>query len=186
MNIEQIIEENKKLKNDIEQKDKEIQKLKSDINNNINEINNLKNEKQKLFEENQNLKNLNNELSNKLKLLQLNNINNNQNIADKNNIMPKVDELKIKDNNVNELKDLIPVIFQTVDKEITYAFICKKTDKFNKIEELFYETFPDLEENENYENQFKIKGKRVIKTKTMEKNNINYSDIIVLNRIKVE
>lgn len=123
----------------------------------------------------QKLKDINNELSNKIKLLQSNNLNNNI----------KIDELKINDNNINELKDLIPVIFQTIDKKITYAFICRKTDKFNRIEEKFYEIFPELEENEEYENKFKIKDKRIIKTKTITQNNINYSDIVVLNREKV-
>lgn len=143
----------------------------------------MKNDNKRLIDENQKLKNINNELSNKIKLLQLNNINNNQ-IIDNN--IPKMDEIKIKQNNMNELNDLIPVIFQTADKKITYAIISKKSDKFNKLEDIFYEKFPELEENEEYENQFKINGKRVIKTKTLEKNNINYSDIAVLNRIKVE
>ena len=96
-----------------------------------------------------------------------------------------MDEVKINNNNINDLNDLIPVIFQTIDKKVTYAFICRKTDKFNKIEEKFYENFPELEENEEYDNKFKMKGKKIIKNKTIAQNNINYSDIIVLYREKV-
>ena len=187
MNVDKLVEENKKLKNEIEQKNNEIEKLKSDITNYINEINNLKNEKKNLDiyqQENQKLKNLNDELSNKVKILENQNINlNNQ---DKN--IQLVNELKGNDNNLNELnisKDLIPVIFQTTDKKITYAIICRKTDKFNKIENIFYEIFPDLEETEELENIFKVKGKKVIKAKTLAQNNINYSDIVVLNKIKI-
>ena len=187
MNVDKLVEENKKLKNEIEQKNNEIEKLKSDIANYINENNNLKNEKKNLDiyqQENQKLKNLNDELSNRVKILENQNINlNNQ---DKN--IQLVNELKGNDNNLNELnisKDLIPVIFQTTDKKITYAIICRKTDKFNKIENIFYEIFPDLEETEELENIFKVKGKKVIKAKTLAQNNINYSDIVVLNKIKI-
>ena len=150
----------------------------------------MKNEKQKFndyIKENQKLKNMNNELLNKVKILESNN--QNINIINKDKNIQLMDELKIKDNNVNELnipKDLIPVIFQTADQKTTYAIICKKTDNFIRIEKIFYEIFPELEENENYENSFKNKGKRVIRTKTLAQNNINYSDIITLNRIKVE
>ena len=187
MNVDKLVEENKKLKDEIEQKNNEIEKLKSDIANYINENNNLKNEKKNLDiyqQENQKLKNLNDELSNRVKILENQNINlNNQ---DKN--IQLVNELKGNDNNLNELnisKDLIPVIFQTTDKKITYAIICRKTDKFNKIENIFYEIFPDLEETEELENIFKVKGKKVIKAKTLAQNNINYSDIVVLNKIKI-
>ena len=187
MNVDKLVEENKKLKDEIEQKNNEIEKLKSDIANYINENNNLKNEKKNLDiyqQENQKLKNLNDELSNRVKILENQNINlNNQ---DKN--IPMMNELKGKDNNLNELnisKDLIPVIFQTTEQKITYAIICRKTDKFNKIENIFYEIFPDLEETEEFENIFKVKGKKVIKNKTLAQNNINYSDIVVLNKIKI-
>ena len=187
MNVDKLVEENKKLKDEIEQKNNEIEKLKSDIANYINENNNFKNEKKNLDiyqQENQKLKNLNDELSNRVKILENQNINlNNQ---DKN--IQLMNELKGNDNNLNELniaKDLIPVIFQTTDKKITYAIICRKTDKFNKIENIFYEIFPDLEETEELENIFKVKGKKVIKAKTLAQNNINYSDLVVLNKIKI-
>ena len=130
---------------------------------------------------------MNNELLNKIKILESNN--QNINLINKDRNIQLMDELKIKDNNLNELnipKDLIPVIFQTADQKTTYAIICRKSDKFNKIENIFYENFPELEETEDYENSFKNKGKRVIKAKTLAQNNINYSDIITLNRIKVE
>ena len=177
----------------MEQKNNEIQKLKSDITNYINEINILKNEKQKLnsdlnvsINENQKLKNINNELSNKLKLLESNNANNNLNNQigfDKDKIL--MEELKIKDNKLNELKDLIPVIFQSKDQKITYAIICRNTDKFKKIENILYEKFPEFEESENYVYYFTINGKKVIKAKTMAENNINYSDIVIVNKVEI-
>ena len=181
--INNYINEINKIKDDINEKNNIIQKLESDINNHINEINILKNENQKL----------NNELSNKLKLLQSDNIKNNLNnqvIPDNNNkIISLMEELKVKDNKINEfneLKDLIPVIFQTKDQKITYAIICRRTDKFNKIENILQEKFPELfEENEKYVNYFTIKGKKILEFKTMAQNNINYSDIIVVNKVEI-
>ena len=167
----------------MEQKNNEIQQLKLDINNYKNEIDRAKNEKQKLNEdlniyinENQRLKNMNNELSNRL-----NNLNNGM-IADKDKILMK-DELKVKD---NELKDLIPVIFQSKDQKITYAIICKSTDKFKNIEEILYEKIPEFEEDDNYFTYFTIKGKRVKKRETMAQNNINYSDIVIVNKQEIK
>jgi len=185
------VEENNKLKKDVEEKNNEIKNLKSDITNYINEINNLKSEKQKLnndlnndINEIQKLKNMNNELSNRLKLLESNNNANNRIISDKDKIIPSIGESKIKDNNINELKDLIPVIFQSKDQKITYAIICRTTDKFNKLENILYEKFPELE-SENYVNYFTINGRKVMKTKTMAQNNINYSDIVVVNKVEI-
>ena len=198
INKEQIVEENNKLKIDMEQKNNEIQKLKSDITNYINENNQLKNEKEKLnsnlndyIEENKKLKNINNELSNKLKLLESNNINknlNNQLLSDNEKIISLMEELKIKDNKIkeiNELKDLIPVIFQCNDPKITYSIICRKTDKFVEKERFIYEKFPELEENEDYEYYFTFRGKKLKKGKTMAENNINYSDIVEIIKIKI-
>ena len=183
----------------MEQKNKEIQKLKEDMTSNINEINKLKNEKDKLnsdintyIKEIKELKNINNELSSKLKLLGENNLNknlnNNQIISDNEKINSLMEELKIKDNKIKELsefKDLIPVIFQSKDKTITYSIICRKTDKFINIENILYEKFQELDAEENYEYFFTIKEKKVKKTKTMAENNINYSDIVVINKVEI-
>ena len=73
-----------------------------------------------------------------------------------------------------------------MDQKIIYAIICRKTDKFNNIENILYENFPELEETEEYENSFKVKGRRITKSRTMAQNNINYSDIIVVNKVKIE
>ena len=151
----------------------------------------MKNEKQKLnndlndyIKENQKLKNMNNELSIRIKLLESNLSNNNANnpiISDK----EKIGVSKMKANNINILEDLIPVIFQSKEQKITYAIICRTTDKFNIIENILYEKLPELEENEQYENKFTIKGRKVLKSRTIAQNNINYSDIIEINKIEI-
>jgi len=98
-------------------------------------------------------------------------------------------ELKLKDEEINNLKSknpfdlkngerLMTIIFTSADSKIHYSFICKNTDKFNKIENMLYEIYPDYEEEDNF---FTVNGKRIIKSKTIEQNNINFSDVILLN-----
>ena len=102
-------------------------------------------------------------------------------------------ELKIKDNYIQELKSknpfnlnkdekLMPIIFWSVDQKIHYAFICKNTDRFNKIENMLYDIYPEYQEDENF---FTVRGKKIIKSKTIEQNNIQYSDIIILNKYDI-
>ena len=83
------------------------------------------------------------------------------------------------------IEDFIPVIFQSKDQKILYSIICAKTDKFIQIENKLYEKFPELEESDNYELYFTINGKRVKRSKTIADNNINYSDIVTINKIEI-
>ena len=107
-------------------------------------------------------------------------------------ILSLMEQIKTKDDIINELrkknennqiglkeeKNLMPVIFQSADSKIHYAFICKKTDKFHKFEDMLYEKYPEYLENENY---FTANGIKINRYKTMEENKIKYSDIILLN-----
>ena len=140
--------EKENLKLKLVEKENEIQKLKNE-NNYINQIKKYENEIQTL-------KNDNSNLISTIKLFEKN--------------------LKIEDNKINEF--LMPVIFQSVDSKIHYAIICKNTDRFNMIENILYDKYPEYIENENY---FIVNGIKINKNKTMEQNNIKYSDIITLN-----
>ena len=117
---------------------------------------------------------------------------NNINIANdnKDEIISLLKKLEIKENEIKQLKQimpyelkngekLMPIIFTSTDQKIHCAFICKNTDKFNLIENLLYEVYPEYQENENF---FTVNGNRVNKSKTMEQNNIKPSSIILLNR----
>ena len=136
------------------------------------------------------LENVINENEKNLKEIK-NSFNNNNNIKKNENDNEKVDflmkQLKIKDNEINALKsktafnlnpeELIPVIFKTFDGKLDYSIICKKTDKFNMIENKLYEQFPEYRETENL---FLLNGNRINKAKTIQENNIRYSDRIIL------
>ena len=46
------------------------------------------------------------------------------------------------------------------------------------IENILYDIYPEYIENENY---FIVNGNKINKNKTIEQNNIKYSDIVILN-----
>ena len=167
----------------MQEKENEIKKLRLNGNNNVNQIKNFyENEIQRLKKEN-------NDLNNKIKTLEIN----------KNKVLCALKaELEIKNNTINklanslnELKDrknqfdlkerenLMTIIFQSIDESIHYAIICKKTDRFEAIENILYDKYPIYLDKKN---NFTVNGKNINKSKTMEENKIKYSDIIILNK----
>ena len=103
-------------------------------------------------------------------------------------IIQLLEENKNKEKEINELKSKLPfdiskdeklmtIIIVSEDQRIHYSFICKNTDKFNRIEGLLYDIYPEYKEVENY---FLANGNKVNKFKTLEENRIKNSDIITL------
>lgn len=145
----------------------------------------IKNENMKKEKEKEHIQSINEELTNKIKEIAINNNANNINL---NKINELLEQLIFKENELKEFKSnfpfnikngekLMPVIFQSVDKKVNYAFICKNTDKFNIIENMLYDVFPEYIDSENY---FFVNGNKINKNKTFEQNNIKYSDIILM------
>ena len=174
------------LKNRVKELDNQIVFLK---NENIR----LKNDEKKYEDEIKELKNNNNQLKKKFQLLK----NDNNEIYDNNinyaKIIELMEEIKQKDNELKELKSKLPfnlnkndklmtVIFISNDQSVHYSFICKNNDKFNRIENLLYDEYPQFQETENY---FTVNGHKIIKSKTMEENKIKNSDIIILNKYEI-
>jgi vacuolar-type H+-ATPase subunit I/STV1 len=139
-----------------------------------------------------------NEEKNKNKLLnskinELNEkINDLQKITNKNDNMVNTLQLleEIREKEIKEIKANLPfdiskgeklmtVIFISDDQKIHYSFICKNTDKFNRLENILY----NVEEYKSYlqsENYFLLNGKKINKYLTLEENGIKNSDIITL------
>ena len=103
-------------------------------------------------------------------------------------IIQLLEENKNKEKEINELKSKLPfdiskdeklmtIIIMSSDQKMHYSFICKNTDKFNRIEGLLYDIYPEYKEVENY---FLANGNKVNKFKTLEENRIKNSDIITL------
>ena len=74
------------------------------------------------------------------------------------------------------------VIFTSNDENLHHSIICRSIDIFNVIENRLYKEYPEYSENDNY---FVVNGKIVNKEKTLEENNIKNSDIIKLNKKKI-
>ena len=54
---------------------------------------------------------------------------------------------------------------------------CKNTDLFVRIEERLYNEFPKYK---NYETQFKVNARPILRFKTLEENRIKNNDMIAL------
>ena len=200
--IEEFIKKNTpnmaELKNKIEVLEKDKKNLENRINELMKEnmkikeykkeINLLKNKLEVYEKDNEELKNkiknLNKNIDEKKKIFPNNDINNN-----KDKIIELMEELKIKEKEIKDIKSVLPfelkkndkllsVIFFSVDQKIHYSLICKNTDKFSRIEEKLFEAFPDCQE-ENY--YFMYNGCRINRYKTLEELNIKNSSIITMN-----
>ena len=174
-------------KNDLVNENK---KLNEELNNYKRENENLKNELNKLKENNNKL---NNELMN------YKNIINNLNIIQQNNqenikMISNLNELiLIKDKEINDLKiklidsgnknkiinndDLIFVHFISIDEKINYSIKCLKSDTFADVEEKLYKKYEEYRETNN---NFRSKGKLILRFKKISENNIKDCDKIYL------
>ena len=83
-----------------------------------------------------------------------------------------LNQLKEKDEEIKELKSnfpfeikkgekLLSIIIMSQDESIIHSFICKNTDQFYKIENLFYEQYQNYAETEN---SFFLNGHKIKKT----------------------
>ena len=75
--------------------------------------------------------------------------------------------------------DKLIINFISKEENIIYSVLCQKTDIFSKIEELFYQKYPNYK---NIDNNFTLNGNKIIKDKSLEDNNIKDNDIIVLDK----
>ena len=75
------------------------------------------------------------------------------------------------------------VIFNSTDQKIHYVLICKNTDIFNRLENFLYKIYKEYKDSEN---NFTCNGIRINKYRTLEENNIKFSDVIILNKYEID
>ena len=75
---------------------------------------------------------------------------------------------------------IISVIFTSDDENIHYSVICKNTEKFIRLEEKLKNKYPDYSE---FDCSFKVNGKKIDKFKSLDENNIQNGDIIILKTL---
>ena len=143
------------------------------------------------------LQNVNEYLEKELKTEREKNLNastkENTSIEDPNKIIKLYDEISENQKEIKNLKGklerfpfelcenekLMSVIISTEDKNIQYSVIAKNTDKFLRIEEKFYEQFPEFGK---VENSFNINGNKINKYQTLEENSIKNSELIIIKK----
>ena len=173
-----IINENKKLKDELNIYKKENENLQ-------NKINKLQNDNNKL----------NNELIKANKIIS--NFNNNQNNnIDINNKVNNLNEMiKTKDIMINDLKnqltnkgdktvhfnDIIVVNFISTDQNINYGIKCLKTDTFAQVEEKLYQKYGEYRETNN---NFTANGRIILRFKSISDNHIKDGDKVQLINIE--
>ena len=136
-------------------------------------------------------KDLTNEINNlKQKCVELENkIDNNKNINLNHNndslveLYRRIDEYKEKLSvypfELLKNEKMLSVIIHSNDESLLCSIICKNTEKFNRIEERFYNEYPEYYERDNY---FVFNGTIINKFQTLEENKIKNNNIIILNK----
>ena len=141
------------------------------------------------------LKNLENKIGEKISFLSKDNlnyiieiqmkekfINNKEDIKIKNleklnlelkNYIKKLNEEKIKFND-----NLQCITFISKDESICYSVICKKSDKFEKLENKLYERYP---QHKNCGNTFLLNGNEINRFKSLKENKICNNGLIVFD-----
>ena len=74
------------------------------------------------------------------------------------------------------------VIFLSIDENIHYSIICKITDNYSNIEEIFYDKYPEYK---NTKINFVINGEKINILKNIDYNEIKDSDIIIFENIQI-
>ena len=72
------------------------------------------------------------------------------------------------------------VIFISTNQKINYSIICKNTDIFNILVSKLYEKYPEYKRPDNF---FICNGKKVDEYQSLEKNGIEDSGVIILNKL---
>ena len=140
-----------------------------ELSKEINELKDQINQKDKKIER---LEETNNNQNKEINLLKSENIKQIKEIKE----LESKNPYKLKKN-----EKLITIIFVSSDQKIYYSLICKNTQKFAYVEQELYDIFPEYKETENF---FLLNGEKINRNKTIEENNIKFSDKIMVNKFE--
>ena len=123
--------------------------------------------------------NINNNINNKpLNIIEVMKAKFEKEISEKNK---EINDLKNKLSNINlnleNKENLISIIISTVDEKVNFSVICKRIDKFKKIEEQFYIEYPEYKDKNN---KFTLNGVKINSDKSLYENNIKMNSNIIL------
>ena len=99
------------------------------------------------------------------------------------NLNDQINNLKVNKNtnlsSINPGEIILYIQFRTIHEDIDFAIPSKNTNIFPDLENQLYEHYPDYAETNNY---FTCNGNEIQRNKSLEDNNINNSDKIILNK----
>ena len=186
--IKELYDEIKKEKENNKKLNKKIIELndliKKEKENNINLNKKIKELNGEIKKEKENNKELNKKIK---KLKKYENL-----MQDLNNPINKVievmEKLEKKENEIRELKQisdqlitekskLINIIFTSNEEDFYWPTSCKNDEKFNTIENIFYEKYPEFMKFDIF---YEVRGLKINKLGTLKENNIQNNDIITL------
>ena len=165
------------IKNEIDSKNIEIKNLKIELNkaNKIIEqqkiaINDLQNQLNNININNNLIEVLNNKINQKDQEL-------NKLKSELNNLKLELENIKSQNKKYVDMNKIMCVNFISSDQNIHYAATCLKTNTFAEVEEKLYKQYPEYRETNNY---FISNGKKILKSKTIEENNIGNGLPVIL------
>ena len=82
---------------------------------------------------------------------------------------------------MKEHEYIILIVIMTKDEKVIFPLMCKNTDKFKKIEDLFYKEYPEYFLNKG---QFYFHNNLLNTDETLEKCKIKINDIIIFEKNK--
>ena len=142
-----------------ENKDKEILNLKKELNNAKDII-----QKQKNI-----INNLQNQLNDNSTYIQLYQDLINQKEQELNKMIVELDKIKSKNKEFEDKSKTMTVNIISADKKKNFSVPCIETDTFAEVEEKLYKRFPEYRETNN---NFIVRGKPVLRFKTINQNKI--------------
>ena len=73
---------------------------------------------------------------------------------------------------------MITIQIKSIDQKVDTSIRCLPTQKFVRIEEILYDKYPEYKDKNTY---FLLNGETVKRFRTIQENNINNLDVILLN-----
>ena len=197
--INNLIVEKEKLLNEIHASKNDLEEKIEIINNFVKKMFEYEEKNNKLEEKNNKLEEKNSKLEEKVKQLEkiiavnqkinieeLEKLRKQINLKEELNI-ELVKTLKEKDIIIMNLKSnasfnilphnekTISIIISSKDENIIFPIICKSTDNFKLVENIFYEKHPEYKNNNN---TFIVNGRKINESKSLEENWIHNNSII--------
>ena len=97
------------------------------------------------------------------------------------NLNNQINNLSLNRNSQNikfGLNEIVTILFKSIDQKVEIPLSIPKSELFVRLEERLYEQYPEYRDLNNY---FTVKGRVIKRFRTIQENNLNNYDKILLN-----